>query len=391
MLRRGEIDTAAETRALNAMATILVPTRVRYGFTGGVGEVIRLLGAYSEASGHRVIDLSGAPIPRQFPMRSKSPGAAVLRRLSHLKALLWYKSEIPKSDLVFFQTSLNRNALWRDMAYMRRCERLGLPFSVFFHGWDWGLADRLSASRRRSTDVARLLQGAKAIFVLARGFKEVLKSWGVSPQKIKIETTMVEDRLMDDFDIDGKIVARDRGAGLKILFMGRVVREKGIYESLEAFRLHKQRFPMSTLHFAGIGRDLGSLREKVYRDSIEGVHFRGFVDGEEKSSLLAETDVFLLPSFHGEGLPVAMLEALAFGNTIISSPLGGIGDLIRVPDMGRLEPGGNPVRYAELLDEIAKDPRSWADSARLNHGFAKAHVKASVVCGRIFREIAGDA
>lgn len=349
-----------------------------------------MLGIVGSDCGHTLIDLDGAIISGPFPCRSRKPWTVFKRRLSHLKTFLFYRSAFPSSAFVFFQTSLGRNALLRDLAYMRRCCRTGRAFSVFIHGWDERVAARLSASPRQRKKVAQLLNHANNIFVLAPAFAETLVRWGVDPQRAVVETTMIDDAILSGFDIHKKIAMQNRAERLKILFMGRVVKEKGIYQALEAYRIHKIKFPLSTFIIAGDGEELAAVRKMVDSQSILDVRFEGFVEGDRKIALLAEADVFLFPSFHGEGLPVSLLEAMAFGSTVISRPVGGIGHFFRVPEMGHLEAGLDPKKYAVLLDEVAENPKAWASTAKFNHEFSRKNVLASKVGRRIINEVTRD-
>lgn len=369
------------------MTRILIPTRVRYGFDGGVGEVIRMLGTIAPDCGHSLIDLDGQAIPKSLPTRSRKFRSVLMRRLAHLRTLAFFDSALPCAHLVFFQTSLGRNSLLRDVAYMHKCRRSGRPFSVFIHGWDQQFVDRLSASPARTKKLAILLNHAKRILVLAPRFADTLAMWGVESRNVGVETTMIDDSMVAGFDIEEKIRSHARTQGLRILFLSRILKEKGIFQAIDAFQLHRKRFTSSTFVVAGEGRDLLAAKEKVDRESIRGVYFTGFVEGDEKLDLLARSDVFLFPSSYGEGLPVSLLEAMAFGNTIISRPVGGIGSLFRSPEMGYLEEGVDPARYAALLDRVAENPDSWVATARFNNEFSKQNTLASRVARRILDEV----
>jgi len=372
------------------MTTILIPTRVRYSFHGGVGQVVRMLGAVAPDCGHSLIDLDGVTIGGPSPTQSRTPWVTLKRRLLHLRTLAFFPSFFPRTPLVFFQTSLNKNSLLRDTAYMRRCHRTGRPFSVLVHGWNEQFADSVSASSRRRKRLARILNQANRILVLAPNFADTLALWGVEKAKILVETTMIDDDIFADFDIEEKIRSRKARHGLQILFMSRIVKQKGIYQAIEAFRAHSARFPDSSLLIAGDGEELQAVKDHVNRESIEGVRIVGFVDGPEKRNVLANADVFLFPSFYGEGLPVTLLEAMAFGSTVISRPVGGIGHFFIEPEMGYVDASLDPHRFGALLDKVAQNPNLWAATARFNHWFSRENVLASRVCRRILDEVTKD-
>jgi len=373
------------------MAKILIPTRVRYAFAGGVSEMIQMLGTVSQRSGHSLIDLDRTIIAGRYPYHPRTLMLVLMRRLAHLKTLAFFESYFPRIGMVFFQTSLGSNSLRRDVAYMRRCSKTGRPFAVFVHGWDERFATKLSKSPSCYRNLANTLNQAKRIFVLAPSFAETLSSWGVKSGKVSIETTMIDDSILKGFDIGRKAASRTHRQGLRILFMSRIVREKGVYETVEAFRLHRRNWPSSSLVIAGVGRELEAVKAKVQRDSIQNVHFAGFVEGVEKRSLFTDADVFLFPSFYGEGLPIVLLEAMALGCTLVTRPVGGVDHLFRSPEMGYLEASLEPGRYAAILNELAANPESWAEAARFNHQFAKQNTLASRVGQRILDEVIRDA
>jgi glycosyltransferase involved in cell wall biosynthesis len=76
--------------------------------------------------------------------------------------------------------------------------------------------------------------------------------------------------------------------------------------------------------FAGDGPMLSKLKSK----SLERVSFLGKLGKEEVISLLTETDIFVYPSEHHEGFPIALLEAGAGGCVVVASDIGGVKELI---------------------------------------------------------------
>jgi glycosyltransferase involved in cell wall biosynthesis len=77
-------------------------------------------------------------------------------------------------------------------------------------------------------------------------------------------------------------------------------------------------------------------------------HLPGIVTGEQKNKLVLEADIFALPSYN-EGLPIALLEAMAAGMAIITTPVGGIPEVITDGDNGFLVAPGNISDLAEKL------------------------------------------
>ena len=110
---------------------------------------------------------------------------------------------------------------------------------------------------------------------------------------------------------------------LSVLFMGRITVDKGIESIFEAFKRLKEKGIEFKFIMAGKGRE-----ERVYVERFrgllgEGFDYRGAVSGDEKAGLLKECDVFLLPSLF-EGLPMALIESMAFGLVPIVTNVGSI-------------------------------------------------------------------
>jgi glycosyltransferase involved in cell wall biosynthesis len=108
------------------------------------------------------------------------------------------------------------------------------------------------------------------------------------------------------------------GADLKIVFVGRIVKEKGVFELLTAFDVLVKEFSNLKLFFVGTGPDFALLQVKASKSP--GVHFTGFVTNP--ADYLQFSDVFVLPSYR-EGLSISALEAQSVGTASVLSDVGG--------------------------------------------------------------------
>jgi glycosyltransferase involved in cell wall biosynthesis len=117
---------------------------------------------------------------------------------------------------------------------------------------------------------------------------------------------------------------------LKILFLGAVVKEKGIFDIIEAlFELRASNLKISMI-FAGDGEDLIEAKNRcaiLFSGSKISTSFLGWVDGKEKMQLLNYCNIFLLPSYF-EGLPNSILEAMAVRLPVIATRVGEIPSVI---------------------------------------------------------------
>lgn len=152
------------------------------------------------------------------------------------------------------------------------------------------------------------------------------------------------------------VPARSPNGVIRVATIGTLGRHKGHFEILEA----AARLRGTPVRFVVAGPDATSGRgdgEAVRRRAAElglngAVAFPGALDPEQRRRLLAEADVFLLPSY-AEAMPNAVLEAMAAGLPVVATPVGAIPEML--PD-GVLVPVGDPEAIVRALLALAADP-----------------------------------
>jgi len=141
--------------------------------------------------------------------------------------------------------------------------------------------------------------------------------------------------------------SRCENGRFRIGCVSRLNREKGVDILIEAFaRVHKQA-PEAELVLVGDGVERTALGKQAAGLGVaEHVQFLGTRD--DVPALLATFDVFVLPS-RTEGLPMALLEAMAAGLPIVATAVGGVPQAIRHRETGLLVPAEKPEALAESL------------------------------------------
>ena len=139
------------------------------------------------------------------------------------------------------------------------------------------------------------------------------------------------------------------GNPIKILFMGWIEENKGIWNLLEAVKeLRDENFIVA---FAGNGKEFKKLEMMVKSEKLENkVKLLNWVYGTQKNTILNEADIFVLPSFR-EGLPNALLEAMASCTAIITSDVGAIPDVVQSGVNGYLIKAGDTKSLVRCLKE----------------------------------------
>lgn len=150
----------------------------------------------------------------------------------------------------------------------------------------------------------------------------------------------------------------------KILFLGRLCKEKGIEELFDAMPKLLEKYPDVHLYLGGVWEDK-ELEKKAA--ALGGcVTYLGWITGEEKETYLRECDLFVLPSYF-EGQPVSILEAMAYACAITASDIGSIPDMIVEGQTGLLVPPRDENALAEKLLMLLGQPalcRELAGHAR---------------------------
>ncbi len=129
---------------------------------------------------------------------------------------------------------------------------------------------------------------------------------------------------------------------------------KGYPDLLAAAREVVDRVPRA--RFVAVGR--GPLEDELrarQRDLGLGSHFAFLGYRPDAVRVMSAFDVFCLPS-HYEGLPIALMEALALGLPVVATKVGGIGELVTDGEDALLVPRGDPTRLAEALVTLALFP-----------------------------------
>jgi glycosyltransferase involved in cell wall biosynthesis len=113
-----------------------------------------------------------------------------------------------------------------------------------------------------------------------------------------------------------------------ILFVGRLVQAKGVYELLNAFQLFNNQIPESKLVFVGPGVESEKLKATVLEKELsQKVIFTGGIPSSEVIKQIDNSDAFVNPSYT-EGLPSTVLESTLRGIPTIATDVGGTREII---------------------------------------------------------------
>lgn len=169
---------------------------------------------------------------------------------------------------------------------------------------------------------------------------------------------------------------------LKILFVGWLDYEKGVMDILQALLnlSGKNRF---RIEFVGEGNALKEAKDFVGENGLEKeVVFSGWLEGPTLCKAYQRSEVFLLPSWM-EGLPNAMIEAMATGLTPIVSSVGNIPSVIENGKNGLLVEPKNPGSVSNALNRIVDNELLLEKLGRNAHEYARDNFSTEVAVKKL--------
>jgi glycosyltransferase involved in cell wall biosynthesis len=292
---------------------------------------------------------------------TSTEGGALRKAVFFAKSLVELAARCVERRRQLFHVHTSWGASFRRKAWVIRiATRLGQPVVLHIHGsrFDSWYRERSERGRR---SVRRLFDRCSAVIALSESWKEFLSSITAST------VTVVHNAV--DADEFAKKRPDPAGGDLRLLLLGGVgLRRKGAFDLLEVCERLVKRDGMASLRLvvAGYG-ELDEARDFVKTHGLEdNVEVPGWILLDDKARLLRESDVFVLPSYD-EGLPIAMLEAMAAGLPVVVSPVGGIPEVVRDGENGLLVPAGDKQALYAALRRLADDPdlrRKLADRGR---------------------------
>lgn len=368
------------------MAKILFTQSLHHFRMGGVDSYIKLLVNNLHKQKFEVINLkktSVGLVPMLKQRIEVSLFASLFKRVRVLFYLFTFSNTVRRNDvdIVHANPSLLLNAILREGLFILVAKAHKKKVLVFFHGWNKSFEKAIEKRRLFLMLFRKIYGNADAFIVLASEFGEKLSDWGFK-QKIYIETTSIDDELSRNVDVNKKIEIPSVNHAVTILFLSRIEKEKGIYQAIDAIDILFKKNVNILLIIAGDGSELDHCKEYVRRKSIENINFVGYVIGKQKQDVFLKADIYLFPTY-GEGCPITVLEAMAFGLPVVTRNVGGLRDFFEDGKHGFVTESKCPEVYAFLLEKLITNKSLRHEISLFNYKYAQENFLASDVTKRI--------
>ncbi|EWH04607.1 colanic acid biosynthesis glycosyltransferase WcaL [Pseudoalteromonas lipolytica SCSIO 04301] len=264
---------------------------------------------------------------------------------------------------------------------MRELGLLKGKLVTVFHGADISVKAILDVFKQ---DYQMLFKNGELMLPISDLWKNRLIEQGCAPEKIIVNRMGINNE-----QFKCRELATPISTPLKIISVARFIEKKGLSDALDAMHHLKQRGVDFEYKIVGDG----DLKEQLVSqiDSLglsECVKLLGFQPQEKIAALLNEADVFLLPSVVAkngdmEGIPVALMEAMAMGLITVSTYHSGIPELITHNESGLLAQEHSP---AQLTDSIESLVNGQVDIVKMRAA-AKAKVEEHFDQAKLYTDL----
>lgn len=160
-----------------------------------------------------------------------------------------------------------------------------------------------------------------------------------------------------------------QNSSVTFLYVGHLKIEKGLLDLLHAFsacrNLTGRAIKLKIMGGGDTDKNEKIIREAFTTAGLEGISFVGVLTGADKWREFFSSDIFILPS-HSEDLPITILEAMACGLPVITTPVGSIPEVIKNGINGYLVAPRSPSNLAEKMVLLAERPDIRKEMALAN-------------------------
>lgn len=246
-----------------------------------------------------------------------------------------------KPDIVYMHMS-HHGSFDRKNAVHRLCRMFRIPDIIHLHGSEF-VRWYGECSAKKAEKIRKLLRECGCMIVLGQEYNRQIHEIEQASRTVILNNAVIVPQIHTEWK-----------ECLQVLFLGVLIKRKGVSDLLDAIRLLKERGKLKSVHFviAGSGPEEEALKKQAEDTSItDAVSFVGWIEGEKKMRLLAKSHILVLPSYN-EGLPVAILEAMSYGMPVVASAVGDVPEAVIHGYNGYLIKPGDTGELANDLEKM---------------------------------------
>lgn len=244
------------------------------------------------------------------------------------------------------------------MQELRDLGAIDAPLITFFHGSDMSRF----VDQRGAKVYANLFEKGALMLPISELWQRKLLDLGCPPEKLLVHRMGVDLKL---FEFRPRTLPP--GTVAQLFSVARLTEKKGLTYALEAMHLLRAQRRDFHYHVVGDGPLRGSLERKLQEYELSDfVTLHGWKSQEEVALLLREMHVCLAPSVTAadgdqEGVPVALMEAMAAGIPVVSTWHSGIPELVKDKLSGALVPERDPEALCAAVAQVLNTTEKWPE------------------------------
>lgn len=257
-----------------------------------------------------------------------------LRKLWYLfSSLLQYIVLLPFYDIIHIHIATTQSAK-RKQLFFYPAKWMGKKIIFHFHPSN----EKFLFEPYNQKLYRRLFSQADLVLVLSEQWKKWIK-----------DALSITEHIEVLYNPCPKVNRRDDIRENHILFAGTIIPRKGYGDLIKAFSLIAEKHSNWKVVFAGNGEIEKAKRIAKDCGISQQIEFLGWVKGEKKEEVFQKASIYCLAS-DGEGFPMGVLDAWAYGIPCVVTPVGGIPDIVKDGVNGLIYPVGDIKELASKLD-----------------------------------------
>lgn len=224
-----------------------------------------------------------------------------------------------------------------------------LGYKIIFH--NHGAETREYYAKRGINVIRKTLDKCDHIVVLSSVWKDYYE------QTFGYKNVSIVNNIVAHADTS---IQAERHSNIRLLFLGHIGHRKGIFDLLDVISDNKDFFDNKIELIIGGNGEIEKLKSVIEQHKLQNmVKYIGWISGRSKFELLANCDILILPSYN-EGLPISILEAMAYSKAVIATTIGGIPSIVKNGENGYITTPGDKSAIFDAIKHYMDFPQDIA-------------------------------
>lgn len=263
-------------------------------------------------------------INTSFPSFDEKLGSVSIKKLWFYLKLQIYFLKVFQNDIVYITPGQTFYGVVKYALYLIAATLSRKQIIQHVHGNFLGKQYHLLAGIKKKIFYYLMSKTDKGI-VLSKSLRPNFEPFIESENIFELKNFVIDELFFED-----EIIERKNYTDLRIVYLSNLMEEKGIFDLLESLmQLEKKSIPYSAKIAGNIAPE-NQKKAQEFFNHLRNTEYIGVVGKEQKIELFKWSNVFVLPTYYTmEGQPISILEAMASGNTVLTTPHAGIPDVFK--------------------------------------------------------------